>query len=224
MNIVESLIAIVAPHDCVGCGERGDLLCSKCIHLLGEPVHGRCVFCGSLHTGGNICNQCSHGRIINRLNIRCTYKGVPKLLIKQLKYHHARSAAKVIADSLFIAPEQIHERTVIVPIPTATSRIRQRGYDQSVLIARHLGKRYGVKVSELLVRHGQTRQVGSHRNTRLVQLNGSYSVNNRIQTVGAHVILVDDVMTTGATIETASRVLIKAGARKVDACIFARAE
>jgi predicted amidophosphoribosyltransferase len=87
-----------------------------------------------------------------------------------------------------------------------------------------LGKRYGVKVSELLVRHGQTRQVGSHRNTRLVQLKDSYTVKNRIQIVGAHVILVDDVMTTGATIETAARVLKKAGAREVDACIFARAE
>ncbi len=224
VNIAESLIAVVAPHFCVGCGERGDLLCSKCIHLLGEPVSGQCVYCGKTCFEDSTCNQCAHDRTINRLSIRCTYKDVPKLLIKQLKYHHARSAAKVIADSLQIYPEQIHERTVIVPIPTASSRIRHRGYDQSVLIARHLGKSYGVKVSELLVRHGQTRQVGSHRNTRLVQLKDSYTVKNRIQIVGAHVILVDDVMTTGATIETAARVLKKAGAREVDACIFARAE
>ncbi|MEI6481550.1 MAG: ComF family protein [Candidatus Saccharibacteria bacterium] len=147
-----------------------------------------------------------------------------KELVKRLKYHNAREAAKVIANQMTVFPSQIYEHTLVVPVPTATSRVRQRGYDQSVLIARHLSKRYGLKVSELLVRHGQSRQVGSKRDQRVVQLAEAYTVRKPIHVVGSHIILVDDVMTTGATIEAAARALKKAGARTVDACVFARVE
>lgn len=224
MNILESLVSVVAPHDCIGCGLQGTLLCDQCKPLLHSVAPERCGLCSRQSAKNKTCSICLRTSHCSRISIHGPYIGVAKELVKRLKYHNARAAAKVIATHMKLFPDQLLENTIIVPIPTATSRVRQRGYDQSVLIARHLGKRYGLQVSELLVRHGQSRQVGSKRDQRVVQLVEAYTVRKPIQVVGSHIILVDDVMTTGATIEAAARALKKAGARTVDACVFARAE
>ena len=224
MNLLESLIAVVAPHDCIGCGLQGTLLCSRCLSLSSIASPERCGLCGGQSDENKTCSVCTRSSYCHRISIHRPYAGIAKELVKRLKYRNARAAAKVIADQMTVFPSQINEHTLVVPVPTATSRVRQRGYDQSVLIARHLGKRYDLKVSELLVRHGQSRQVGSKRDQRVVQLAEAYTVRNQIHVVGSHIILVDDVMTTGTTIEAAARVLKKAGARTVDACVFARAE
>lgn len=152
--------------------------------------------------------------------MRTSYDGVGEALITALKFDHVVAAAKVIAESMEL---HIPAKAVLVPVPTATSRVRQRGYDQSVLIATRLRRRYGTERKLLLRRYGQTRQTGSTRAERLQQLHDGFGVI-KTKNPPERVLLVDDVLTTGATLEAAAKVLKHAGVKQIDALVFARAQ
>jgi ComF family protein len=114
------------------------------------------------------------------------------------------------------------EETIIVPVPTATLRVRLRGYDHAWLLAKNLGKYLDRPSQRLLSRYGHTRQVGAGRAKRQEQLSGAFYPRNPKAIKGARVLLVDDILTTGATIEECARTLKKAGAKRVDAIVFAQ--
>lgn len=148
---------------------------------------------------------------------RTTYSGYAKSLVWKLKAGSARAAADEVASLL-----PLIDCDIVVPVPTASSRVRQRGYDQAVLIAKAYARRHRLPCSKHLVRQSQTRQVGASRAQRLAQLNRAFRVVNKKDLAGQRVILVDDVMTTGATLEVAARLLKAAGAKSVDAAVFAQ--
>ena len=109
-----------------------------------------------------------------------------------------------------------------MPVPTATGRARQRGYDQAKLLAHELSGQIRLPYLDCLVRSGQTHQHGLSRHDSLTQLKSAYRVKRSNRVTGAHIILVDDVVTTGATLEAAAAVLQATGASRVDAVVFAQ--
>jgi ComF family protein len=152
------------------------------------------------------------------------YEGVGRTLVERLKFERTFSAAHVIAQSITNQfPFQLHNSAVLVPVPTATSRVRHRGFDQSLLITKALAKKNKTQYKCLLLRLGQQRQTGSERKQRLVQLEGAFEVRVRALRGVRQVILVDDVLTTGSTLEVAARMLKEAGVKRVSAIVFARA-
>ncbi len=114
------------------------------------------------------------------------------------------------------------QETIIVHVPAATSRVRARGYDQSKLIAKQLASIFGCSQQTLLSRHGQARQVGAKRDKRFSQVVGAFTPRKVDGIKNAHILLVDDVLTTGASVEEAAKVLKAAGAKTVNAAIFAQ--
>jgi ComF family protein len=154
----------------------------------------------------------------------CRYEKAAKDALWQLKFGNARAAAVDIAQVMQPLLEQFRgQNVVVVHIPTATSRVRMRGYDQAKLIARICARYTKLRHAPLLMRMGQQRQVGLRREQRLSQLENAYQVRNEASVRGAHIVLVDDVVTTGATLEAAAKTLKQAGARKIEAVVFAQA-
>ncbi|HSX46182.1 MAG TPA: phosphoribosyltransferase family protein [Candidatus Saccharimonadia bacterium] len=205
MSILDRLAGWPAPHDCLGCGVEGSLLCAKCCAQL---PNARVPFSADSH--------------LFAIRSATLYQGAAKDLLWRLKSGGAQEAARVMAHQMSkLVPAGTG--AVIVPVPTATSRVRQRGYDQAKLLARHLSKLTALPCSYLLARHGQVHQVGAHRKTRLEQLGNALRVRKPSAVRGSHIILVDDVTTTGATLETAANILKQAGAARVEAITFAYA-
>lgn len=200
MGLIDSLLDKLVPHECVGCNQEGSLLCSACARLLRPaPIH---------EPGGNLL----------KLQSATLYDGIAKDLIWKLKSGGAQAAAAVMAHHManLVAKDQDY---LIVPVPTATSRVRQRGYDQAKLLARALARQTRQRYADCLARHGQAHQVGASRQARLSQIEGALRVKRRVQE--ARIVLVDDVTTTGATLESAALVLKQAGASHVEALTFA---
>jgi ComF family protein len=117
----------------------------------------------------------------------------------------------------------VFDDAVLVYVPTATARVRQRGFDQAQLIARQLSRMSGLSYRSYLRRMGQARQVGAGKRERAEHLRTAFRAVHESALQGAHIILVDDVLTSGATLEAAARTLKAAGATRIDAVVFAQA-
>lgn len=221
MNPLESLIRLFTPHSCLVCGTEGALVCDSCNAMLLPATEG-CVFCQSSLAGGHICNRCSTGVGIRNLWAVTNFEGLGQLLVHALKFNGSREAASVLADFLYSVLPSTNHISIVTHIPTTNQRKRQRGFDHSLLIARKLAHRLGVEHKQLIVRHGKTRQVGSARSTRLLQLQNAFEAISTPQSHNTPILLVDDVATTGASLREAARALRSAGYYNVLAVVFAR--
>jgi competence protein ComFC len=154
--------------------------------------------------------------------VRSIYAKTARKLVYDLKFERAKASAKLIAELLDEAIPYLPDGIVISYVPTATSRVRLRGYDQAQQIARELSRLRSLPLQNLFIRHGQTRQVRSNKKTRAAQADKAYSLKKKQNVAGKQILVVDDIMTTAATLEAVARILKKAGAKQVNAAVFAQ--
>lgn len=221
MSILDRCLALLAPHECVGCGAESRLICRDCTAAL-TVVPSRCYRCRRLTAMARTCPACRSSSSLHRVYVGTLYDGLAKDLVWKLKFSGAQAAAKEIA-LLLHSRFQLPPATVIVHVPTASGRVRQRGYDQAALVARELARLSKGRHLSLLARAGQAHQVGASRRQRLAQLLDAFRIRQPELAAGATILLVDDVLTTGATLETAAAALKRAGAKRVEAIVFAQA-
>lgn len=222
MSLAELAIGWLAPPQCVGCEVDGVWLCEAC-RSSEVLVHGeRCGFCGAVSAGCRTCASCRKSAP-SQVYITTDYVGLPQKLLKAYKYQHTRAINTSIAQLMAETFNYLCDRKyLIIPVPTATTRVRQRGFDHSALLAKSVAKQLGFEQAQALSRIGQSRQVGAHRAERLRQLDGVFFVRRPEHISGQSVLLIDDVITTGGTLKAATKALRHAGARRVDALVFAK--
>jgi len=223
MSIFDGILAKIAPHECVGCTAEGSLLCVGCRTKLRRAAD-RCYHCFKPSPEGRTCPECAQISPLDSLRSAVMYEKLAKKLVWKLKSGGAQSAATVMAACMLPGLSQLPGRQIVVSVPTATTRIRQRGYDQARLLAKQLAFQARLPWIDCMARSGQAHQVGANRAQRMRQLDRSFRVSQARFVRGAHIILVDDVVTTGATLEMAAKVLKQAGAASVGAITFARAD
>lgn len=211
--MIDMLMAFVAPHHCSGCGINGSLLCDDCkYNIISEPfLH--CVACGRLTAGvQGICISCT----VNYQRAWCVSERRDYLqrLIGNYKFTNARAAHKSLADLLHGALPVLPENTIIVPVPTVRSHIRQRGYDHVFLIARRFANLRGHKLHSGLLRQTTTKQRSASRAQRIQQAKQAFTHPAKLDPSCIYLII-DDVVTTGATMNYAAKTLRDAGAEAV---------
>lgn len=224
MSLVDALISAIVPYECLGCGAEGRLLCLACAAEL-QPAFPCCYRCRAPSQGCLTCADCQTVSALQRVMAAVTYEQLAKNLIWKLKFGHAQRAAKEVAALMGGAMDRQDDPAdsfLIVPVPTATTRIRQRGYDQARLLARELARLTRQPYVDALARQNQAHQVGASRHQRLEQLTGAFRVTKHRAVRDARILLIDDVVTTGATLESAALALRAAGARQIEALVFAQ--
>lgn len=198
------------------------MLCGGCSKQHLRPVPSRCFRCRKINPGWRVCAACRRTSALSSVRVSVTYEGYAQSLIWYLKFEGAQAVARELAR--FMAPNAAQARpdTAIVPLPTASSRVRRRGYDQAKLLAKEISRQTGLPLLDALKRYGQAHQVGASRQQRLRQLNAAFTVRGRMSLMAERVILVDDVTTTGASLEAAAAALKRAGAKHIEAVVFAQ--
>jgi ComF family protein len=155
--------------------------------------------------------------------ISTNYEDVAQQLVQKYKFGHLRAAAIPLAKIMSATFQAGTDRSyLIIPLPTATSRIRERGFGHSELLAKTVAANLKMEYANALRRLGQSRQLGARREDRLTQLSSSFAVKNSRLVTGQKIILVDDVLTTGGSLISAAKALRAAGAQQVNALVFAK--
>ncbi|HEY1835818.1 MAG TPA: phosphoribosyltransferase family protein [Candidatus Saccharimonadales bacterium] len=224
MSILEYFVSILAPHTCMGCGNEGALLCANCGGGLRRAVARR-YRCHKVTTLSQTCKSCRRQTKLTRVRALTTYEQSAKDLVWRLKFGRAKVGAAEIGRLLasLLSETAQSENLILVHVPTATSRVRRRGYDQAALITKALAREAGLPRASLLLRAGQQRQVGGSRAKRREQIKDAFRARKPRAIQNAYIVLIDDVVTTGATLEAAAATLKAAGAKKVEAVVFAQA-
>ena len=205
---LRSLVSLVAPPLCVGCGAsagRVEPLCPGCRQSL-RPLGGDPLEHGGLAVWAPF-----------------AYEGAARALVRALKFDGAeRVAGTMGAQIAATAGDGPFAGVTLVPVPLDPRRRRRRGYNQAELLARAVAARRGCVVADCLERTGSRgTQVGRGRSERLTALDGAVRVRPGTA-VPSRALLVDDVMTTGATLAACAAVLRAAGAADVAAVTYAR--
>jgi len=207
-TIVDALLSVVAPHLCSGCGQIGSTFCDNCKYDIVSEPYSECIIC-EMPADLGICAD--HKVAFNQAWVVGVRSDGLQRLIGGFKFRNMKASAIDLADLLDRRLPVLPSTSVLVPVPTATSHIRERGYDHMLLIANRLGILRGTPTSQLLIRNNSLIQHRAGRKQRFIQAKTAFKVNGRIRPEVTYVII-DDVITTGATIIQAANLLKQAGA------------
>ncbi len=214
------------PLRCLACGEAGAHrrdLCAACLAAL--PWQGpACPRCALPSPGGGSCASClAAPPSLDRVHAVFDYAFPADRLLPRLKFHGDFAAGRVLAQCMVDALSTADLPDALLPVPLHGARLRRRGYDQALELARPLARALEVPLLAGMLR--RTRATGAQSRldaeARQRNLRGAFRVDAGDGLPG-HVALVDDVMTTGATLHAAARALRDAGVRRVDAWVCAR--
>jgi len=211
-TIVDRILGVVAPHLCSGCGKIGSTFCDNCkYNIITEPFLD-CILC-ERRTASGICDD--HKVAFNQAWVVGVRSGPLQRLIGGYKFRNMKAASYDLADLLHRRLPALPATTVLVPIPTTPAHIRERGYDHLLLIAEQLGRLRRLSVKTLLVRDNLLVQHHASRSDRFIQAASAFKVAGTTIDPSATILLLDDVVTTGATIIQAATLLKQAGATTI---------
>ena len=213
-----ALLDLLIPPACSGCGTYGEALCRRCrssFRPAGAPLDRFVAPDPAVVVGDDL--QVAVAAF--------TYEGVLRRVLSRLKYGGASRLARPLAEAaapLLVDFAAQHPGAALVPVPVHPDRLRQRGYNQAALLARHVAAAWGQSVADVLVRARPTSQQHRlNRAERLRNLRGAFAprADARAPPVA---ILVDDILTTSATLEACAAVLRDAGSERVVGVAVAR--
>ncbi len=214
------------PHKCLGCGKEGNLICPACRRHLTPIVDPICPRCGRPQSSEILCPTCTvWSASIECIRSPLRFEGLTRQIIHQFKYKNLRSLAQPLAvilkDYLRRSPLPVD---VVVPVPLHLRRLRERGYNQSALLAKAVSKLMNLPLIEgelkrvkYVLPQARTHSVAERR----TNAKGAFSCV-QFSKPGQAVLLIDDVATSGATLDACANALKTAGSGSIYGLVLAR--
>jgi ComF family protein len=234
---LKDLSEVIFPPQCLGCAEimhplNDQIFCSACKEKINFITGNICHICGTTFPDSpaesHLCGDCLEAKpYFSYARAIFSYENIILNAIHQFKYKSNISAGEILASFMagFSFPDiDFTDYSLIIPVPLHVKRLRERGFNQSLILARALGEKKQIPVDfSALKRHKFTlTQTGSNKKERKQNIKGAFEVSDKKIIAGKNIILIDDVCTTGATANECAKTMIKAGARKVSVLTLAR--
>jgi ComF family protein len=215
---MKRLLDVLLPAACPGCGREGAAVCDSCMPFLArrrdEPA------------GVPLGLASSQPQWLVQLEWCCSYSGVARASLAALKYDGELRLVEVLAEHMAARWARAGiGGEVLVPVPVHAAKLRQRGFDQAELLARAVGRKLGLPVATALDRAvSTTAQHSLDRRARAANVGRAFAVKAAAErdVNGRWIVLVDDVVTTGATFSGCAHALYAAGARAVSGLAMCR--
>lgn len=233
-TLARGLLNFIFPPRCGVCLAFGpEVLCAECRAAIDRLAPPWCASCGTPAAFPHADLVCRTG-VVSAVRSFGRYRGILGEGIKGLKFQGRRAVGPELsallaefaasADGPPPTPRDLATADLIVPVPLHASRLAERGFNQAALLAVAIGAATGVPIEPVLLRTRAT--AFQHTVTpreRIENLRGAFAVAPGVSVKGARVLLIDDLLTTGATVAECAKVLRRAGAAAVGAITLARA-
>ena len=217
---------LLFPQYCIGCGREGSLICAACYQSLPQIKPPFCPGCGRPQNSEILCPGCtSRPAAIDGIRSPFRFEGAVRQAIHKLKYQNLRALAVPLAKLLqeYLASTSMPV-DVLVPVPLHKKRLRERGFNQSALLAQELGKLNDLAVEEgclIRTRHSTPQARTSSVDERWRSVADAFACRGE-KLQGKQILLIDDVSTSGATLDACALKLKAAGAKSVWGLVLAR--
>jgi ComF family protein len=228
-RLFRSVLDFALPPRCGGCGiivDDIDSFCGDCWARL-DFLQGGCLRCGIplKATDAETCGAClAHPPRLDRIRAAVAYGDISRSIALRLKYGRKTALARTMARYMRPLVGELPGDCILVPVPLHPRRLWNRGFNQSAIVAREIGRRTGIPVAVDALRRTRStpplKGMGMRQRRRTVA--GAFRALDPSRVRGRTVILIDDVMTTGSTANACARVLKRAGAERVDLISWAR--
>lgn len=232
----KKLMEFLFPAFCLGCKKEGQFACSPCLEKVERFLEYACPLCEEKNLDGKVCSSClSENFFLDSVIAVGSFHSNPLLerWIHAFKYDFIEDLAMPLGDLLFeILKKCPFPDHIFCPVPLHPRRLRFRGFNQSELLISQLKNRFeeyfsrNLKTYPLLKRiHFHTPQMELSREKRFLNVKNAFQIDKKYVHLlnGAKILLVDDVATTLATLNSCARILKKAGAAKVSTAVLAKA-
>ena len=231
----ESIVDFLLPRICCGCGVRVMqqqwLVCEKCLDAIPPLPQPICPVCGcpdaELKANGR-CTDCPMGKIwFQQARGYAVYNGTARTLVEKLKYGKRLEYARLMALRMahMISDQQKSQFDIITSVPLHSTRQRDRGFNQASHLANEISTLTGIPFHPSILQRDKPTpsQTRLKKRQRRDNIAGAFSLRKKADISGKTILLIDDVYTTGSTLNECSRVLMQAGAHSVHCLAFARA-
>lgn len=228
---------VIFPSQCLGCAEilhpsAGQIFCPACSDEIEVITAPACPVCGTTFPDSpatnHLCGECLENKTYFSL-ARAVFSYETHILkaIHQFKYARNMSVGETLASFMAgfsFSGIDFADYSLIIPVPLHIKKLRERGFNQSLILGRALEKKHMIPVDFSVLKRKKftLAQAGSNRNERKQNIKDAFEVKNVKRIKGNNLILVDDVYTTGATANECAKILMGEGAKKVAVLTLAR--
>ena len=215
-----SLFDMLAPHYCCSCGEIGRIICDNCKNNIISRASQRCLLCAkTIRNSSSLCQHCQPRAPFENAWYVGERSGALKLLIGAYKFERVGGAYREIVDLLDTRVSELPAGTIVVPVPTIASHVRQRGFDHAARLAKEFARRRKLPYRTILHRRTSSVQHTADKSERWQQAKQAFVCDS---SEAASCLLIDDIYTTGATLHYAAKALLASGFEKVSVAVVAR--
>lgn len=227
LGFIDIFLDLIYPKLCINCGKYGSFLCANCYKEIEICYTDTCFYCGRIAPNGKICSACKRKLkpYFDNAWWCGSFKGTLKQSIHCYKYDGIIGLSEILSYLIYkrLVKKDLIAESVVVPVPIHRTKELQRGFNQSELLARSVSKMFGINGGLALKRVKNTKtQVGLRKDQRINNIAGSIVCVDKDLINKKIVLLVDDVATTGATLNECAKALKESGAERIVAVVLAR--
>lgn len=232
-HMLKFLLDLLFPKFCLNCNKEGSYLCQDCFSLIDIFKRQYCPFCSypKVVLDGKTCISCRKSKKLTGLYCSASYDNfIVKKLINQFKYRpYIKELAKPLAFLIMAHLINLNnlpdfKEFILIPVPLHKKKLKQRGFNQANEIGKELSDKLKIPIfNNVLIKIKQTpAQVELKKEQREKNIKGVFICQKSELVGGKKILLIDDIFTTGATMEECARVLKTAGAKEIWGMVVAR--
>jgi ComF family protein len=224
-KILKTILDFIFPIECINCEQENDFLCSTCFDKIEPRELMQCPLCNKQQINDKLCTGCKSGSALDEIIICANYDNeILQNVIHYFKYKNIRDMQTALGQIMINKLSTLPNDLIIIPTPLHRRRKLERGFNQSALLANMIGEHFNLPVvnNVLWRKKNIQHQAELNKKQRLKNIANCFGIKNTKLIKNKNILLIDDVITTGATLNEQARLLKKNNARCIWALVIAK--